>query len=101
MSMAKLYCSSFGKRDVNSWEKKAKKSVNHEKKLHNRKDNLVLNIKKANKTPTQKTESDDTILNTLLEFNFDITKTLKELNYVPKGSNYKRVNNIINNYKGS
>lgn len=49
MSMAKLYYSSFGKRDVNSWEKTAKKSVSYEKKLHKREDNLVLNIKKANK----------------------------------------------------
>lgn len=49
MSMAKLYYTSFGKRDVNNWEETAKKSVKHEGKLHKREDNLILNIKKANK----------------------------------------------------
>lgn len=49
MSLTKLYYTSFGERDVKSWEKTAKKSVKYEKKLHKRKDNLILNIKKANK----------------------------------------------------
>lgn len=49
MSLAKLYYTSFGERDVKSWEKTAKKSVKYEEKLHKRKDNLILNIKKANK----------------------------------------------------
>lgn len=49
MSMAKLYYSTFGKRDVEKWEKSAKHSVKYEKKLHNKENNMILDIKKANK----------------------------------------------------
>lgn len=49
MSMAKLYYTSFGKRDVNKWEKALKKSVKYEEKLHKKENSIIFNIKKANK----------------------------------------------------
>lgn len=49
MSMAKLYYTSFGQRDVNKWEKAAEKSVKYEKTLHKKEDSIIFNIKKANK----------------------------------------------------